>query len=406
MNPRARPVLLVRLAVCDLWHDRKVAFCMITSLVAVIAPLLLLFGLKHGVVTQLQDALRHDPRNLEIKMLGSGHFDDAWLATLRARPEAGFVMGLTRSLNTQADLTAGGQHFIENAEIIPSDVGDPVLGDAARTLPYTHVVLSGPAARRLNVGPGDSFKLRVNRRLDGVAERGELTMQVAAVLDAARFGRPAAFVAPALLTDLERFRDGYQVTALGIATGADASAHTPRYARARIYAGDIDHVGSLERWLNGLRLETSSRLADIDNVRAINRVLELIFGVIAATALLGCVASLAGAFLTNIERKRKDLAVLRLLGFTDAAVAGYVVLQAIVLTAFAYLVGLLLYAAGSAFFNRVLGDSQATDTFVCQITVWHGLFALVLTLGVATAVAAIGAVRAITIEPAESLRDI
>ena len=65
--------LLLRLAMQDLWHDRSVSFCIISSLVAVIAPLLLMFGLRYGVVSQLQQELARDPRNLEIRMVSSGH---------------------------------------------------------------------------------------------------------------------------------------------------------------------------------------------------------------------------------------------------------------------------------------------------------------------------------------------
>ena len=64
MNPWYKRLgLLSQLSLADLWHDRKVTLCMAASLVAVIAPLLLLFGLKHGVVSQLQEELLSDPRN-------------------------------------------------------------------------------------------------------------------------------------------------------------------------------------------------------------------------------------------------------------------------------------------------------------------------------------------------------
>ncbi|RML75346.1 ABC transporter permease, partial [Pseudomonas syringae pv. maculicola] len=66
--------------------------------------MLLLFGLKHGVVGQLQAELLRDPRNLEIKLLSSGNYDEQWLNRLQQRPETGFALGMTRSLNTQADL--------------------------------------------------------------------------------------------------------------------------------------------------------------------------------------------------------------------------------------------------------------------------------------------------------------
>ena len=211
--------LLGSLAVQDLWHDRKVSFCIAASLVAVIAPLLLLFGLKHGVVSQLQNELLSDPRNLEVKMLSSGNYDTAWIERLRLQPEVGFAIGQTRSLNTQADLLVGMQRFVENAEIIPSDAGDPLLNLPQIRLDGQQVILSDRAAQRLQAKVGDNVRLRVSRRLDGINERGELNVQVVAVLDAARFGRAAGFVAPPLLLQLERFRDGYQVPAFGLDTG-------------------------------------------------------------------------------------------------------------------------------------------------------------------------------------------
>ncbi|MHC8389163.1 ABC transporter permease [Pseudomonas sp. MDT2-39-1] len=398
--------LLGTLALQDLWHDRKVSLCIAASLVAVIAPLLLLFGLKHGVVSQLQDELLRDPRNLEVKMLSNGNYDSAWIERVRQRPETGFALGQTRSLNTQADLLIGMQRFVEGAEIIATEPGDPQLNLPQLNPTGDQVILSARAAQRLQAKVGDRVQLRVLRRLEGVNERGEMTLTVLAVLDGARFGRAAGFVAPPLLLNLERFRDGYQVSAFGIETGKPLGDLQPLYARARLYARDIDQVAPLERWLNEQHIETSSRLADIDNVKAINHVLGLIFGVIALAALIGCVASMVGAFLANIDRKRKSLAVLRLLGFKRTAVGGFVVLQALVLSLAGYLGGLGFYAVGSHLFDTLLGSSQATGTFVCHITLWHGLAALLLTFLVAALVALIGAVRAINIQPAESLREL
>jgi putative ABC transport system permease protein len=398
--------LLASLALQDLWHDRKVSLCIAASLVAVIAPLLLLFGLKHGVVSQLQDELLRDPRNLEVKMLSNGNYDTAWIERLRLRPETAFALGQTRSLNTQADLLIGMQRFVEGAEIIATEPGDPQLDMASLTPVGNQVILSASAAQRLQAKVGDSVKLRALRRLEGVNERGEMTLTVLAVLDGARFGRAAGFVAPPLLLDLEHFRDGYQVSAFGIATGTPLGDLQPLYARARVYARDIDQVAPLEHWLNEQHIETSSRLADIDNVKAINHVLGLIFGVIAVAALIGCVASMVGAFLANIDRKRKSLAVLRLLGFKRRAVGGFVVLQALILSLAGYIGGLGFYAVGSHLFDYLLGSSQATGTFVCHITVWHGVAALLLTFLVAALVAVIGALRAINIQPAESLREL
>lgn len=398
--------LLARMALADLWHDRKISLCIAASLVAVIAPLLLLFGLKYGVVSQLQQALLNDPRNLEIRMLSSGNFSEQWLAELRARPATGFAIGLTRTLNTEADLRRTSSHFSENTEVIPTASGDPLTGEAGAALTDGHIILSASAARKLDAELGQSIDMMVSRRLDGQPEQARRAFVVAAILPASTYNRAAAFVTPTILHDMEWFRDGYTAPRLGAATGTPQPDTARHYARARIYASELDQVEPLEKALNAMRIETISQLADIENVKAINRVLGLIFGVIAFTAALGCTASLAGAFLANVDRKRKDLAVLRLLGFSTPAVASYIVMQTLLLTCAAYAVALALYGLGSSVFNYTLTSAQATHSFACQITVTHAVIAFLLAMTVAAAVSAIGVLRAVQIEPAESLREI
>ena len=400
-----RTRLLGRLAMQDLWHDRIISFCIVSSLVAVIAPLLLLFGLRFGIVNQLQNDLTRDPRNLEIRMLSSGSYDQNWIDRLQQRSDVGFAIGQTRSLNTLADLQTDSTHFIESAEVIPTAAGDPLLG-ALELHQKNEVVITQEAARKLAVNPGDTLTMRVGRLLDDRREWGRKNVTVVGILPATYFNRAAIFTRPSLLLALENFRDGYAVNELGIANGTPLNGKPPLYARARLYARDIDHVASLERDLRAQRIETASRLADIENVKSINRVLGIIFNTIAATALIGCIASLIGSFIANVDRKRKHIAVLRLLGFTRPAVGAYVIIQGCLLSLMAYIGGFGIYFLASQVFNRALAGSQATGQMICKITPLHGLMALLLTVVVATLVAGIGAYRAINIEPAQSLREV
>jgi len=407
MRPDARPGwrLLAALATRDLWHDRKVSLCIVASLVAVIAPLLLLFGLKHGVVSQLRGELLDDPRNLEIRLLGNHDLDRAWFARLAAQPGVGFVMPLTRSLNAQADLMVDNQRFVADAEVIPSGPGDPLLGAQLAPPDGDRVLLSASAARKLETSGGERLRLVVLRKLDGNSERGQREVTVAGVLPETAFPRPALLVSLDLLVAMEDFRDGFAVPALGFASGRSAPPRE-RYARARVYASSLDAVAPVAGWLEGERIETSTRLREIESVKAVDRVLGLIFAVIAWTAAIGCVASLAGAFLANIDRKRRDLALLRLLGFRRAAVGAYVVVQAVLLTCLAFGVGYAAYLAGSTVFNRALGANLAADAFVCRLENLHILLAFASALLIASLVAALGGYRAIHIQPAESLRDL
>ncbi len=399
-------LLLAKLALRDLWHDRKLSFCMAASLMAVIGPLLLLFGLKHGVISQMQDALARDPVNLEIRMTGNGNFSQEWLNILQQRSDVGFAAGQIRSLSAYADIVKDRQHYLQDAEIIPTANGDPLAPALPHPLTETEVLLSSKAAARLDASAGDVLRLRATRKRNDVRERAELAVTVAGVIDVAYSKRDAVYVSAAVQFALERFFDGEQVEQMGIHTGEPPSSNPIVFARARIYARDMDSVESLERWLNEQHIQTSSRLNEISNVKAINNVLELIFGVIAGTALAGCMASLIGAFVANIDRKRKDLAVLRLLGFRNISIALYVLLQAWVLTTLAYAAGLAAYGAASMLFDQALGAAYATDGFSCHITLYHMAVALLAVWTVALIVSCIGALRAVSIQPAESLREL
>ena len=64
-NPPSRWRLLVELAGRDLWFDRKVSLCIVASIIAVIAPLLLLFGLWFHI-QRITRAAVLPPRSLAI----------------------------------------------------------------------------------------------------------------------------------------------------------------------------------------------------------------------------------------------------------------------------------------------------------------------------------------------------
>ncbi|WP_231389527.1 ABC transporter permease [Dickeya chrysanthemi] len=397
--------LLLVLAIRDLIHDRKVALCMVFSLVSVIAPLLLLFGLKNGIVGQLRSNLLNDPRNLEIRMIGNGSYNIEWLTALEQRPDVAFSIPVTRALNTQADIVYDSQRFVMGAEMIPTAAGDPLLAGLPVPENNRQVVLSAGAAHQLQVQVGDDITLFVSRKRQGENERGRLHMKVAAVLEQTRFTRPAAFLTLPVLIAMEDFRDGFHSELIDGSKGEPAPARVT-FAKARLYARHPDAVAPLAEWFRQQHIETVTQLGQIESVRAIDYVLGMIFGIIAWLSLSGGMASLVGAFLANIDRKRTDMAILRLLGFYSHSVASYIVFQALILSGVAFFIGCLLYLAGSALFNQLLGQHLPGNTFICHLDYVHFLIALSVTLLMGLLVAGIGALRAMSIQPAESLREI
>lgn len=399
-----KAVLLSKLASRDLFYDRKVSFCIIASLIAVIAPLLLLFSLKYGVVSQLRNQLLNDPRNLEIKIVGNLNLSQQWFQWIESQPEVQFVIPLTRSLNTIVDLRGKNNRFIADVEILPTEQGDPVV---QHLLPNQHsIILSALAAEKLKINIGEQIDLLATRTYENNIEKGILSFTVVDIIPETRFPRAAAFVDLNILLGIEDFRDGLQ-TALFPTMQGDSPAQTrTTFARARIYAKTLDDVSPLAQKLREKNIDIRTEAKAIENVKAIDSVLETIFTVIAGTSIIGCLLSLIGAFLANIDRKRKEIAILRLLGFQATSVVSYLILQAIILSSISFILSYLFFLVGSQLFNQKLTSHLMETHFVSSLQPIHLLIAFTISFILAGIVAAIGAIRALKIQPAESLRDV
>lgn len=399
-----RFTLLAKLALNDIFYDRKVSFCIIASLVAVIAPLLLLFSLKYGIVSQLRHQLVNDPTNLEIKIVGNLNLSQDWFDWLKQQSETQFSIPLTRSLNTIIDLKKEA-NFVRNVELIPTTSGDPITQQSLQN--ENSIILSALSAEKLQAKQGESITLVATRNENGQEEKALLPLKVQAILNEQQFPRAAIFVPMSLLIGVEDFRDGMKTELFPAASGKPNDKLRKNFARARIYAKSLDDVAPLALKLREqFHIDTRTESKAIENVKAIDSVLNVIFMVIAFTSVVGCVLSLIGAFLANIDRKRKDIAVLRLIGFQQSAVGIYLIFQAIVLSSIAFILSYGLYLFGSQLFNQILGTGLSGSHFVSRLAPIHLCLAFIFSFLLAGVVAAIGAVRAVKIQPAESLRDV
>jgi putative ABC transport system permease protein len=114
----------------------------------------------------------------------------------------------------------------------------------------------------------------------------------------------------------------------------------------RLYAGTIYEVAGLASVLTeaGQRVKTAA--AEIETVRSIDRNLGLLFWVIAAAGMAGYSLSLGASLWANTDRKRRELSVLRLLGFRGG--------------------GIMLYPSFHALFTAVLGWLGAVFVYLLE----------------------------------------
>jgi putative ABC transport system permease protein len=395
------------LALKDLWHDRRTALVLVLTVAAIVAPLLLLLGLKTGVIATMRSELTKDPRNLEIVIYGAHRLDRAWLSAMRERPEVAFLVPRTRSINATIDLMDRNRRPFEALDLAPTAPGDPLLPDDIQVpADASQVLLTETLARRMGISAGAEVVGTVRRSSHGSPENAELTLKVVGVVPESRIARDAVLAHLDLLVASEDYRDGLRETIDDADLRRSISTRRTEFAGARIYARSLEDVAPLAAAMRTQHIEVRTQAERIATVRAFDRTLSFVLRVVGSIALAGCALALGGALWINVERKRRDLALLRLFGFPNATVVLMPMVQSAVVAAGAFLLAYFAYLVGAATFDQILGRNLADKGYLCRLDPGHLIEAAVLVLGVALIAAIAAGYRASRIDPAECLRDL
>lgn len=178
------------------------------------------------------------------------------------------------------------------------------------------------------------------------------------------------------------------------------------YAGFRIYASSLEGVSSLKRYLEEEQgIPVATQAERIDDVMRLDRYLTLIFWLIAGGSLVGGAACLLSNIYAGIERKRRELAVLRLLGLSGGAFIRFPLYTAGFFAIFGFLVAMVLFLCMGTLINVLFGDYMQTGESLCRLAWWHPLAALGLTLAVSLPAGGIAAKRSISVDPADALRN-
>ena len=397
---------IIRLSFRDYSHEWRMSGCFVLALASVLAPMMILFGLKFGIVTSMIDELIENPLNREIRPIGSGRYDEDWIEAYRNRQDVEFIIPRTRALAATIQLKSDSAPRILSTELLATASGDPLLpGLAGVPRDYDQVVLSRSAANKLKVDTGDRIDASLARQFQGKRERVHLPVTVIDVADAAMATRNVAFVSLELLVASEMFKDGRRVEALGWDGNPDDAAGRV-YPSFRLYARSIHDVENLVAELEREGVRVKANVAEISTVKSIDQNLAVIFWIIACVGAVGFSFSLGASLWANVDRKRRELSVLRLVGFKSGRIVLFPVLQSCYTAVLGWLLAILVYLSFEYLINYLLAPRLNLDRALCFLLVEHFLWALGLTVGVAILSALMGGLRAASIEPAEGLRDI
>ena len=363
---------LLRLAFADLLHDRIVTFCQIVATAAVLAPLLVLFGLHNGVIGALVERLDRDPamRLIVPEVTGANRFDADWFARIGARTDVAFVLPNTRAIAGQVDLLRAESSGDGPVRVswLPTAPGDPLAtGGGPLVEGLGEMALSASAAQRLGVAAGDAVHAVVERQRDGRIEPVRLRLTVRSIIAPTLYDGTAAFVSLPLLEAVQAYRDGHGVTALGWAGNGEAP-EVAAYPLFRLYARTIRDVARLEEDLRADGIVVVSHAAEIASALNLERNLMTVLLFIVALAILGFVLAVAANALAAVERKRRSMAVLRLIGYASAWLVALPVLQAAILALGGVRLAALGFAASPQSSTATFADSLRLGEAACRLS--------------------------------------
>jgi putative ABC transport system permease protein len=204
------------LARADLRHEWVLTVCMVLAIAAVLAPLLLMFGIKYGTIETLRHRLVQDPRNREIRPLTGASFEREWFETVRGRKEVAFVIPLTRQIAATLEASPEGREDSQTLDIIPTAPGDPLLRESLAPVPGPgQCVLSNTAARELGVETGRNLVVTVKRLQGNRYESARAILGVVGVLAPAAGLNKTIYTTLEFLEGVEQYKDGLAVPAYG-----------------------------------------------------------------------------------------------------------------------------------------------------------------------------------------------
>ncbi|MCI6906133.1 MAG: hypothetical protein PUC74_03205 [Succinatimonas sp.] len=370
--------MILQLALKALKFEKLVSFCLIASLCSVIAPLLLLFSLRFGIITNLEENLKQDPSNLEIKFMSGYKLGDEFFESLKENPHVQFVLPLTRSLSVTTSVFANGK-LIDRIDAMPTAKNDPLVlrSGITQDLGLNEVFMSKSLAEDLKLKVGDSLKLKISRKLNDVNENSVQTFTLKGIIDSRYLQLRKILINFDTLVYMEDYRDGFNPPVFS--DGSKLNQARDSFAKARLYVKTLDDVEPMSKMLRQSYSITDSS-DQIEKLNKITSILNFVFTAIALVSVVGGLLAATGLIFTNLKRRLQGFALLKLTGISNSKCIEQVVVENLILSLCAYVLSLLLFMVGMIWFNTSFAADLKIGTDVSLISTTHVLFGLLATV--------------------------
>jgi len=204
------------LSLKDLRHELLATLNLILGTAAIIAPLLILFGIKFGTIETMRNRLLNDPKNLEIRPLSSRSYNRAWFDNIVRDDRVAFAIPLTRKLASSVTIYDQNRSKRLKVDLIPTKEGDPIVLQNGGVIPTgRHALLSSEAAKALDVKSGDKLALSISRYMHHKIEKVSVEMTIDAILDPRAGFLKSIYITLDMANHIEHYKDGLAVDELG-----------------------------------------------------------------------------------------------------------------------------------------------------------------------------------------------
>jgi putative ABC transport system permease protein len=198
-------------------HEKLITINLILGTAAIIAPLLILFGIKFGIIETMSNRLLNDPKNLEIRPASSHLYTPSWFESVRSNERVDFVIPMTRQLSSSVQIQPlNSSKRPVTTDLVATGEGDPLLLQNGGVVPgQKSCVLSYGLAKELRLKTGDMLHLSATRHIKRRIQKSSLDLRVAAVLLPRAGFIKRIYVALETVENIEKYRDGLAVPQWG-----------------------------------------------------------------------------------------------------------------------------------------------------------------------------------------------
>lgn len=392
------------------WKDWKfeylLSLCAVLALASMLTPLLVLQGLKNGIIEGMRTRLMEDPTVLIITPKSdAGKFSQEFIDELNNLPGTRFAIGRTRDTSTDVTLQNSASQARVSVAFEPSSPGEPVLERFAIPTPNNgpepEIILSQPAAKALGAEQGTVLSARLARRNpEGKLESTAINLHVAHVLPIEAADRRMAFAPLPFMEDMENYRDYIEVPERNLTGNKHPGKRD--YSSFRLYAKNMDVVEDLAEDLGGKGVEVITKAREIASIRMLERAINQVILIISLAVGAGFVAFTLSSVQSAVSRKKRMLGMMRLLGFKRLSLLLYPFTQSLLTAGAGFLLSLAVYLCVAV----AIGASFSSQGISCHLSFLNIAVTALIVLVLSIAACIRAALEAAEVEPSIVIREV